>query len=126
MKKIIAAFFVMLSLLFSLGQQQVFAQSCITTMNQGAATVVTGLYEQSCATISYTSGTITKDVTYNCCGPAPTIRVNGNDWETLRKAGKLDGLRYQKVDIDGNNRIINFKIMNNGTPTLIDGKNFFQ
>lgn len=95
--------------------------SCFTTINQGAATVPLGAYEQSCASVSWTSGTITKDVTYNCCVAAPTIRVNGNDWMTLLQAGKLDGFRYQKISKnDAGSYVLEFKKVVGTGVTLID------
>ncbi|RKG64282.1 hypothetical protein D7V88_42125 [Corallococcus terminator] len=45
---------------------------------------------------------ITSDVTYNCCGPSATIRINGTDWNRLLAEGKLDGFRYQKADTNSN------------------------
>lgn len=78
------------------------AEDCIKTMNQGSATVKLGLYEQSCMSMSWSGGVITSDVTYNCCGPSATIRVNGTDWNRLLADGKLDGFRYQKADVGSN------------------------
>lgn len=102
-------------------------QDCANkTINQGAATVALGLYEQQCVTKSFSSGVITKDVTYNCCGSAPTIRINGNDWETLRQAGKLDGLRYQVISNSGNSYTLTFRKMVGQTPTTINPDEFFK
>ena len=67
MKKHMGAIFLGLCLL----QGTASGEDCIKTMNQGAATVALGLYEQQCPTLSFSSGVITKDVTYNCCGSAP-------------------------------------------------------
>ena len=102
------------------------ADSCLQTINQGAATVALGAYEQQCATISWSSGVITKDVKYNCCGPSVTIRVNGNDWNKLLSEGKLDGLRYQKFDKDGNNYALTFRKVEGKSITTINGEDFFK
>ena len=126
MKKMIVAFLMMPSLFFSLVQEQALAQDCIQTVLRGAATTALGIYEQKCLTLNYSEGVVTKDVQYNCCGPSATIRINANDWELLRKAGKLDGLRYQKVTVGDNSRTVEFKKITNDTPSLIDGKDFFK
>ncbi|MBD2384904.1 hypothetical protein [Cylindrospermum sp. FACHB-282] len=126
MKKMIIAFLMMLSLFFSLGQEQALAEECITTMNQGAATVAIGLYEQSCATLSFSSGVITKDVKYNCCGPSVTIRINGNDWTNLIGQGKLDGFRYQKIDHNNSTYSLTFRKVVGTTPQTIAGEDFFK
>ncbi|CEI94440.1 hypothetical protein RMCBS344292_08651 [Rhizopus microsporus] len=72
---------------------------CFKTSNPGAATVALGVYTGECATISYSSGYITKDVKYNCCGQSYWARVNYADWTKLLNDGKLDGLRYQRPDL---------------------------
>ena len=102
------------------------ADECIKTINQGAATVALGAYEQQCATLGWSSGVITKDVKYNCCGPSVTIRVNGNDWNKLAQEGKLDGLRYQKFDNNNNTYSLTFRKMVGKTPTTINGEDFFK
>lgn len=125
MKKILAGLFV-IGLCLAQGQRPSNAQSsCFSTINQGASTVALGAYEQSCTTISWSSGIITKDVTYNCCVAAPTIRVDANDWMSLLNAGKLEGLRYQKISKDANgNYLLEFKKIVNNAPTLIDPASF--
>ncbi|MFE8595792.1 hypothetical protein [Archangium violaceum] len=123
MKKYMGAMFLGLCLLQGSASGQ---DTCVKTMNQGAATVALGLYEQQCPTLSFSSGVITKDVTYNCCGAAPTIRVNGSDWEALRTAGKLDGLRYQVITNSNNSYTLTYRKMVGQTPTTIDGKDFFK
>ncbi|EAU67452.1 hypothetical protein [Stigmatella aurantiaca] len=123
MKKYAGVIFVCLCLLQGTASGE---DSCIKTMNQGAATVALGLYEQSCPTISFSSGVITKDVKYNCCGSAPTIRVNGGDWEKLRTAGKLDGLRYQVLSNSNSTYTLTFRKMVNDTPTTINAEDFFK
>ncbi|WP_237741497.1 hypothetical protein [Anabaena sp. PCC 7108] len=122
----IIAFLMMLSLFFSLGQEQALAEECITTMNQGSATVPLGLYEQSCATLGFSSGSITKDVKYNCCGQSATIRINGNDWQNLIGQGKLDGLRYEKFDKDNTTYTLTFRKVVGTTPESIAGEDFFK
>ncbi|HEX2570187.1 MAG TPA: hypothetical protein VH877_11560 [Polyangia bacterium] len=124
-KKIIAGLFVV-GLCLAQGTRRSAAQSsCFNTVTQGANTVPIGAYEQSCTTITWSSGIITKDVTYNCCVAAPTIRINGNDWTALLNAGKLEGFRYQKISKDSNGAyILEFKKIVNNAPTLIDAASF--
>lgn len=124
MKKI-AAGVCLLGLCLSQGTAQ-GAEDCIKTLNQGAATVALGLYEQSCATLSFSSGVITKDVTYNCCGSSPTIRVNASDWERLRSAGVLDSFRYQVISNSNNSYTLTFRKMVGTSPTTISGEDFFK
>lgn len=126
MKKMLVAFLMMLSLFFSLGQEQALAQDCIKTINQGANTVPLGLYEQSCPTISFSSGVITKDVKYNCCGQSFTIRINGNDWQNLIGQGKLDGLRYEKFENANSTYTLTFRKVAGTTPQNIAGEDFFK
>ena len=102
------------------------ADECIKTINQGAATVALGLYEQSCPTLTFSSGVITKDVKYNCCGAAPTIRVNYNDFVRLLGEGKLDGLRYQKFDNNNNSYSLTFRKVVGKELTTINGEDFFK
>ncbi|MDC0712374.1 hypothetical protein POL68_28180 [Stigmatella sp. ncwal1] len=123
MKKYAGMVFVCLCLLQGTASGE---DACMKTMNQGAATVALGLYEQQCPTVSFSSGVITKDVTYNCCGAAPTIRINGTDWETLRKAGKLDGLRYQVISNSNNSYSLTFRKMVKDSPTTINAEDFFK
>ena len=102
------------------------AQSCAaTTWNTGAATVVNQLYESQCAVYSWNSGIITKELTANCCVPSLFIRVNLNDWDALRTAGKLDGLRYEKVSKDANDRyIMEFRKVSGTAPVTISPADF--
>ena len=58
--------------------------------------------------------------------PPPTIRINGSDWERLRTAGKLDGLRYQVISNSGNTYSLTYRKMVGQDPTTIDGKEFFK
>ena len=121
MKKYVGAVFVAMCLF----QGTASGDNCVQTLNQGAATVALGLYEQQCPTLSFSSGVITKDVKYNCCGSAPTIRINGADWEKLRTAGKLDGLRYQVIT-NSNGYSLTYRKMNGQTPETINGEDFFK
>ncbi|WP_342377145.1 hypothetical protein NVS55_37785 [Myxococcus stipitatus] len=102
------------------------AEDCIQTLNQGAATVPLGLYEQSCPTITWNAGVITSDVTYNCCGPSAVIRVNGSDWNQLVAAGKLDSLRYQHISKGDSGYIIRFRKVVGTSPTDIAPNDFFK
>ncbi|RJS27590.1 hypothetical protein DRW03_03300 [Corallococcus sp. H22C18031201] len=124
MKKLVAGI-CLLWLCLSQGTAQ-GAEDCIKTINQGAATVPLGAFTQQCATISWTAGMITSDVTYNCCGASPTIRVNASDWEQLRKAGKLDGFRYQVITSSDNGYTLTFRKMQGSNPTTIAGEDFFK
>lgn len=126
MKKMIIAFLMMLSLFFSLGQEQALAEDCIKTINQGAATVALGLYEQACPTLSFSTGVITKDVKYNCCGPSVTIRINADDWSNLIGQGKLDGFRYQKIENNANAYTLTYRKVVGTAPQSIAGEDFFK
>lgn len=101
-----------------------FEPDCIKTVNAGAATVLNQMYEQECALITFSSGVITRDYKFNCCGPSVWIRINGNDWEKIRKEGHLNGLRYQKVNKNDNSYSINFRKMNDKTPESISPEEF--
>ncbi|ATB32650.1 hypothetical protein [Melittangium boletus] len=101
-------------------------QDCIKTFNQGAATVALGLYEQSCPTLSFSSGVISKDVKYNCCGASATIRVNGADWNKLLSEGKLDGFRYQKIENSNNSYTLTYRKVVGKEVTTINGEDFFK
>ncbi|KAK9720407.1 hypothetical protein K7432_004158 [Basidiobolus ranarum] len=103
---------------------QAYAPDCIKTINAGAATVLNAIYEQECALITFSSGVITRDYKYNCCGASTWIRINGADWEKLREAGKLDGLRYQHVTSKDNTYSINFRKMSGKTPGNISPEEF--
>jgi hypothetical protein len=60
---------------------------------------------------------------FNGCGTTAAIKVNADDWERLRKAGKLDGLRY--IRKDSNNNLAVRKVQ--GTePTSIPQEQFFD
>jgi hypothetical protein len=122
MKKYAGMIFVGLCML----QGTASGQDCITTMNQGAATVALGLYEQSCSTLSFSSGIITKDVKYNCCGPSATIRINANDWGKLLGEGKLDGFRYQKIENSNNSYTLTYRKVVGTSITTINGEDFFK
>lgn len=99
---------------------------CFKTVNAGAATVQNALYEQQCALITFSGGVITRDYKYNCCGASTWIRINGNDWETLRKEGHLSGLRYQTVQVQDNTYTIGFRKMTDQTPGDISAEDFFS
>lgn len=103
------------------------AEDCIKTMNQGSSTVKLGIYEQGCMTMSWNAGVITTDVKYNCCGPSATIRINVDDWSRLLAEGKLEGMRYQKADIDSYGAYTFYfrKVVGTG-PTNISAEDFFK
>ncbi|KAK9701676.1 hypothetical protein K7432_011607 [Basidiobolus ranarum] len=96
----------------------------IVSLDAGAATVLNAIYEQECALITFSSGVITRDYKYSCCGASTWIRVNLVDWEKLREAEKLDGFRYQLVTFKDNTYSINFRKMNGKTPGNISPEEF--
>lgn len=130
MRKMLVALLLILALTLSLGQEKALAETDCSnvTINTGAATVVTQLYENQCAILGWSSGVITKDMTANCCGPSVTIRINGNDWNKLIGEGKLDGLRYVRVskNTDGAYVIEPRKVTTGGKPVTISGGDFFK
>jgi hypothetical protein len=128
MKKMLVALLLVLVLTLSLGQQKALADCSNETINTGAQTVVTQLYENQCAILSWDNGLITKDMKANCCGPSAVIRVNINDWNKLGKEGKIDGLRYIYVpkDKNGTYQIGVKKMTSSGTPVFISGADFFK
>jgi hypothetical protein len=128
MKKMLVALLLVLALTLSLGQEKALADCSNETINTGAATVVTQLYENQCVILGWSSGAITKDMTANCCGPSAVIRINGNDWNQLVQQGKLDGLRYVRVskNSDGAYVIQPRKVETGGKPVTIAGGDFFK
>lgn len=105
------------------------AQSCAATVwNAGANTVMDNLYESDCAVYSWTGGLVSRDYTTNCCITSVWIRVNGNDWNALAAAGKLDGLRYQRVTISETSagKVYSpvFRKMVGTTPVTISSEDF--
>ncbi|ORX63284.1 hypothetical protein K493DRAFT_343480 [Basidiobolus meristosporus CBS 931.73] len=101
-----------------------YAPDCIKTVNTGAATVQTQLYEQGCALITFSSGVITRDYKFNCCGTSVWIRVNGADWEALRQAGSWMAFRYQRVSVSDNTYSIDFRKVNGQSPSNIAPEEF--
>lgn len=126
MRRIFIALLFALCLSLSLVQGKALAEDCIKTVNAGAATVQTQLYEQGAALMDFSSGIITRDYKFNACGPSAFIRVNGNDWNKLASEGKVDGLRYQYPTKDGNAYSLTFKKMVGSTPQIIKGEDFFK
>jgi hypothetical protein len=123
MKQYVGLFFVAVCLL---NRDASGADSCFQTINQGAATVGLGAWEQSCASMSWTGGVITSDVKYNCCGPSTSVRINLNDFDKLRQDGKLDGLRYQKIEHGSNGYSLTFRKIVGKEITTINGEDFFK
>jgi hypothetical protein len=129
MRKMLVALLLVLALTLSLGQEKALADDCSNvTINTGAATVVTQLYENQCAILGWGSGVITKDMTANCCGPSAVIRINANDWNKLIGEGKLDGLRYVRVSKsnEGAYQIEPRKVETGGKPVTISGADLFK
>lgn len=50
--------------------------------------------------------------------------MNNNDWESLRKEGHLNGLRYQTVSQKDNSYTIRFRKMTGQTPGDITPEQF--
>ncbi|MDZ8237655.1 MAG: hypothetical protein RMZ69_10870 [Nostoc sp. ChiQUE01a] len=96
MKKIVIALLFALCLSLSLDQGVAFAAStsCKQTLNTGSATTLQVFWEQPLAFHGWSGGVITNDMYFNGCGTTVSVKINGADWEKLRKEGKLDGLRY--------------------------------
>jgi hypothetical protein len=129
MRKMLVALLLVLALTLSLGQEKALADDCSNvTINTGAATVVTQLYESQCAILGWSSGVITKDMTANCCGPSAVLRINANDWNKLIGEGKLDGLRYVRVskNTEGAYVIEPRQVTTGGKPVTISGGDFFK
>ena len=128
MRKILVALLLVLALTLSLGQEKALADCSNETINTGAATVVTQMYENQCAILGWGSGVITKDMTANCCGPSVVIRINGNDWNNLLGQGKLDGFRYIRLSksTEGAYQIEPRKVTTGGKPVSISGADFFK
>jgi len=116
------------ALTLSLGQEKALADCSNETINTGAATVVTQLYESRCAILGWSSGAIAKDMTANCCGPSAVLRINGNDWNQLVEQGKLDGIRYIRVSktSDKAYAIEPRQMATGGNPVSISGRDFFK
>ena len=129
MRKMLVALLLVLALTLSLGQEKALADDCSNvTINTGAATVVTQLYENQCAILGWSSGVITKDMTANCCGSSAVLRINVNDWNKLIGEGKLDGLRYVRVSKskEGAYQIEPRKVETGGKPVSISGADLFK
>ncbi|MEH2429200.1 MAG: hypothetical protein V7K26_17245 [Nostoc sp.] len=95
MKKIVITLLFTLCLSLSLVQGVAFADTtCKQTLNTGAATTTQVFWEQPLAFYGWSGGTITNDMYFNGCGSTVSVKISGEDWERLRKEGKLDGLRY--------------------------------
>jgi len=128
MRKIFAALLLVLALTLSLGQEKALADCSNETINTGAATVVTQLYEHPCAILGWSSGVITKDMTANCCDSSAVIRINAKDWNKLLGEGKLDGFRYIRFSKsnEGAYQIEPRQIATGGKPVSISGGDFFK
>ncbi|MEG4292845.1 hypothetical protein Q5692_29940 [Microcoleus sp. C2C3] len=127
MRKMLVGLLLVLALTLSLGQQKALADCSNETINTGAATVVTQLYESQCAILGWSSGVITKDMTANCCGPSAVIRVNINDWSKLIGEGKLDGFRYVKVSKNTDGAyVIEPRKVTDSKPVTISGGDLFK
>ncbi len=128
MRKMLVALLLVLALTLSLGQEKALADCSNQTINTGAATVVTQLYESPCAILGWGSGVIAKDMTANCCGPSVVLRINGNDWNQLVEQGKLDGIRYIRVskNTEGAYQIEPRKMTTGGQRVTISGGDFFK
>jgi hypothetical protein len=128
MRKMLVGLLLVLALTLSLGQEKALADCSNETINTGAQTVVTQLYESQCAILGWDSGVITKDMRANCCGPSAVIRVNINDWKKLVDEGKLEGIRYVRVskNNEGAYVIEPRQMTTGGKPVTISGADFFK
>lgn len=128
MRKMLVALLLVLALTLSLGQEKALADCSNQTINTGAATVVTQLYESPCAILGQSSGAIAKNMTANCCGQSVVLRINGNDWNQLVEQEKLDGIRYIRVSksTEGAYQIEPRKMTSGGKPVTISGADFFK
>lgn len=124
----LVALLLVLALTLSLGQEKALADCSNQTINTGAATVVTQLYESPCAILGWDSGAIAKDMTANCCGPSAVLRINGNDWNQLIEQRKLDGLRYIRVSKNSQGAYViePRQMTTGGKPVTISGGDFFK
>lgn len=121
-----AAVFALSLLSLALVPDSTSAQTCITVVNAGAATVQTQMYEQGCVLLTFSAGFITRDYTFNCCGQSQPIRINLNDWVALLNAGKLNGLRYQKYQKEGDTYYMIFRKIVGTEVTTIPGEDLFK
>jgi hypothetical protein len=115
-----------LGLLAAIAAPSSNAHACAAnTYSSGASTTMDQLYKSECAVYGWDSGLITKNFTANCCITSIWIRVNYNDWYALQTAGKLDGLRYQRVinNSDGSTSI-SFRKINSTGFTVISSEDF--
>ena len=115
-----------LGLLAAIAAPSSNAHACATnTYSSGASTTMDQLYKSECAVYGWDSGLITKNFTANCCITSIWIRVNYNDWAALHAAGKLEGLRYQRVinNSDGSTSI-GFRKVNSTGFTVISSEDF--
>lgn len=124
----LVALLLVLALTLSLGQEKALADCSNQTINTGATTVVTQLYESPCAILGWDSGAIAKDMTANCCGPSAVLRINGNDWNQLIEQRKLDGLRYIRVSKNSQGAYViePRQMTTGGKPVTISGGDFFK
>lgn len=124
----LVALLLVLALTLSLGQEKALADCSNQTINTGAATVVTQLYESPCAILGWDSGAIAKDMTANCCGPSAVLRINGNDWNQLIEQRKLDGLRYIRVSKNSQGAYViePRQMTTGGKPVTRSGGDFFK
>jgi hypothetical protein len=99
---------------------------CIKNISQYGGTIPLAIYEYPCTTITWGSGLANKPVLYNCCGSTITLRINGSDWDRLVAAGKLDGLRYQRITKENETYNLLFRKVVGTTPTTIEATDFFK
>jgi hypothetical protein len=128
MRKMLAALLLVLALALSLGQEKALADCSNESINTGAATVVTQLYESPCVILDWDDGVPTRNMTANCCGPSAVLRVNGNDWNRLVEQGKLDGIRYIRVSKPSPRMYViePRQMATGGNPVSISGRDFFK
>jgi hypothetical protein len=123
MKKLLLALFCALCVSLSFAQAPALAAApCDQTLNTGAATTKEVFWFQPLAFNGWSGGVITNDMYFNGCGSTVSLKINGEDWERLRQAGKLDGLRYIKYD--GTN--LGLRKIQGTQPVDVSKDNFFD
>ena len=115
-----------LGLLAAIAAPSSNAHACAaTTYQSGASTTLDQTLFSDCAVYGWDGGLTTKNFTANCCVTSVWIRVNYNDFSALLAAGKLEGLRYQRVinNSDGSTSIGFRKVSSSGF-TAISSEDF--
>jgi hypothetical protein len=115
-----------LGLLAAIAAPSSNAHACAaTTYQSGASTTLDQTLFSDCAVYGWDGGLTTKNFTANCCVTSVWIRVNYNDFSALLAAGKLEGLRYERVYKDANgNTVTSFRKITGSGFTVISSEDF--